>query len=287
MAGAYAKIPSNTFEHIALDAFMVLRKFDPDTGEYAESDILGVTTGGSSVNVTIDHTDLGEDIDNCHKNTKQLMRVDNITPVASGTLVTFTPEVARRLMAHADQAPQAPVYKIVPRNTVDIEKDFKDLWFVNNYSDVNTGSNPGFIAVHFYDCMSTGGFQMQTTEKAKTQWAFEFTAHYSLDAQDNVPYEVYLKQGTSSSQNPEILLDRHSATIEVEDELKLAVMRRVPATGSALTWSSSDTTKATVSNLGVVTGVAQGNVIITATLTVNSVPYTDTCTVIVEDQYTP
>lgn len=285
MAGVFAKIPSNTFEHLGIDAAMLLTNFDPLTGEYAESDILGVTTGGSSINVTVDHIDFGEDIDNCPKNTKELMRVDNVTAVASGTLVTFSHLVAERLMAHADpvlhqRTGHENVYQLTPRSTVNIARDFYDLWFVINYSNINTGTDAGFIAVHFKNVMSTGGFQMQTTEKAKTQWAFEFTAHFSIDAQDDVPYEVYMRQGASGTQTPEILLNRHSATIEVEEELQLSTMRKVPSTAS-ITWSSSDTTKATVS-AGKVTGVAEGSSTITASITVDGVAYTDTCTVVVE-----
>lgn len=285
MAGVFGKIPSNTFEHIGTDAAMVLRHFDPNTGEYSEADILGVTTGGSSINVTVDHIDYGEDIDNCPKNTKEMVRVDAITAVASGTFVTFTPQVAQRLMAHADPEiivtpGHENVYKIVPRSTVDIEKDFQDIWFVNNYSNINTGDDAGFIAVHFRDCMSTGGFQMQTTEKAKTQWAYELTAHHSLDAQDVEPYEVYMRQGASTTQTPEIIIGRHSATIAVGDELSLGLVRKIPSTAT-VTWSSSDTTKATVS-AGTVTGAAAGSATITASITVDGVAYTDTCTVIVE-----
>lgn len=287
MAGVFAKIPANTFEHLGLDAAMVLKAFDPETGEYAETDILGVTTGGSSINVTTDHIDFGEDIDNCPKNTKQLMRVDNITPVASGTLVTIDDTAALWLMAHAERSThnrndRGTLYTITPRSTVDIEKDFHDLWFVINYSNVNTGVGAGFIAVHFMDVMSTGGFQMQTTEKAKTQWAFEFTAHYSLDAQDNVPYEVYISEGFNGAQSPEILLGRHSVTIAVGEKVNLyPPLRKVPKSAT-VTWSSSATAKATVSS-GEVTGVAEGTTIITASITVDGVAYTDTCTVIVEE----
>ena len=54
----------------------------------------------------------------------------------------------------------------------------------------------------------------------------------------------------------------------------------IPA-GETVTWASSDTDKATVSS-GLVTGKAAGNVIVTASITVDGVTYSDTCTVIVE-----
>lgn len=46
------------------------------------------------------------------------------------------------------------------------------------------------------DVMSTGGFQLQTTDKGKGQFAFTYTAHYSIDAQDDVPCEIYVQEGT-------------------------------------------------------------------------------------------
>ncbi len=44
--------------------------------------------------------------------------------------------------------------------------------------------------------LSTGGFQIQSTDKAKGQFAFEFTGHYSITDADTVPYEIYVKAGS-------------------------------------------------------------------------------------------
>lgn len=53
-------------------------------------------------------------------------------------------------------------------------------------------------------------------------------------------------------------------------------------TGGTLTCTSSATAKATVTNKGVVTGVAEGSATITATYVIDGNTYTDTCTVTVE-----
>lgn len=53
----------------------------------------------------------------------------------------------------------------------------------------------------------------------------------------------------------------------------------IPASAT-VTWTSSDNETATVSN-GTVTGVAVGNAIITASITIDGVTYSDTCTVVV------
>ena len=47
--------------------------------------------------------------------------------------------------------------------------------------------------------LSTGGFQIQSTDRAKGKFNFEYTAHYSMDAQTVVPFEVYVKAGEAAS----------------------------------------------------------------------------------------
>lgn len=62
---------------------------------------------------------------------------------------------------------------------------------------------------------------------------------------------------------------------------KVALGSQVVPTGTSITWSSSDTDKATVDQTGLVTGVAAGSATITATITVDGTEYEDTCTVTV------
>ena len=57
----------------------------------------------------------------------------------------------------------------------------------------------GFIAIKLLNALSTGGFQLQTADKSKGQFAFEFTGHYSMSAQDIVPFEIYIKAGTAEA----------------------------------------------------------------------------------------
>jgi len=60
---------------------------------------------------------------------------------------------------------------------------------------VNTGENAGFIAIHLLNALNTAGFQIKSEKNNKGQLAFEFHGHYSIDAQDVVPYEVFVKEG--------------------------------------------------------------------------------------------
>jgi hypothetical protein len=71
---------------------------------------------------------------------------------------------------------------------------------VADYSDKNSTSGSataGFVAIKLINALSTGGFQIQTADKEKGQFKFEFTGHYSKDAQDTVPFEIYIKAGTT------------------------------------------------------------------------------------------
>lgn len=267
----YTKIPADTFQHLAVNAGILLSDFDPETGTVVQSNMLGATSGGVNFNATVDYIDYGEDIDNCPKNTKELKRIDNRTVNVSGSYVAMTTVSARRMMAHADISGN----KITPRDTIDIENDFSDVWIVGDYGDKNTGSGAGFIAIHLIDCLSTGGFQLQTADKEKGKFAFEYTAHYSLDAQDTPPYEIYIKEGTTA---PGITVSRSQVTVPVGEKVKLSATTYPAA--ATVTWASNDTDKATVTD-GEVTGVAAGYAVVTASITENTVTYTDICTVTV------
>ncbi len=192
---AYTKIREDTFETLAMNAGVLLADFDPATGTVTNSNIIGSTTGGINFKATPTFKDFGEDIDNCPKNTKELKMLDDWEITLSGTFITADTESARRLIALAD-IDGTDTSKVIPRSVLK-GTDFEDIWLVVDYGNVNTGDNPGHCVVHMMDALSTGGFQIQTTDKEKGKFAFEFTAHYSLDAQDTVPFEVYIKKGAA------------------------------------------------------------------------------------------
>ena len=273
MREKFTKIPENTFQSLVVNAGIVLSAFDPDTGTYAQNNMLGPTSGGLSFSATPSFKDWGEDVDNCPKNTKELKRLEDWEIKMSGSFVALTPALAVRLAALADNSSG----HITARDTVDIQKDFGDLWLVCDYSDKNTGTGAGVCAIHMLNTMSTGGFQMQTQDKEKGQFSFEFTAHYSLDAQDTVPFELYIKAGTNA---PGITLNLGRGTIAVGDTLTLTATAN--PSSATITWDSTDDDVATVED-GVVTGVAAGYAVISASISTGSpsVTYTEICTVTV------
>lgn len=271
----FTQIPSTAFQNIQLNAGILVDSFNPATGVIGN--LLGATTGGVNFTDNMEFIDFGEDIDNCPKNTKELKQLDSHDVKMSGTFVTISAATAKLLAATADVDGFDDTH-IIPRNDI-LQTDFNTLWWVGDYSDENNGDNAGFVAIKMLNALNTGGFQIQSTDKGKGQFAFEFTGHYSMNAQDTVPYEVYIKQGAGSGETvASIFLDKHSLDLD-EDDTYTFTVSKTPADAS-VTWSSADTNVATVSN-GTVTAVAVGNTIITASITVEGVTYNDTCTVVV------
>lgn len=197
----FTQIPTNTFKKLQLNAGILTTEFDPATGEFPASNIIGATSGGVSFEATPSFSDFGEDIDNCPKNTKELKRLDSWEAKMSGSFVTMDTAAAVSVIGTAAVAGDDQT-KVVPRNSVDAE-DFKDIWWVGDYSDVNedgsSAGKAGFIAVKLINALSTGGFKIQSGDKAKGTFEFEYTGHYSIANTDVVPFELYIKAGSADA----------------------------------------------------------------------------------------
>ena len=190
----YTKIPETTFQNLQLNAGVLLKSFDPGTATVSKESIIGATTGGVNFTATPTFSDYGEDIDNCPKNMKELKKLDSWEISLSGTYVTVDANAVKALVGAADVSGN----KITPRNDLKLT-DFTDVWWVGDYSDQNGETNGGFVAIHMMNALSTGGFAIKSSDNGKGNFAFTYTAHYSMSAQDTVPFEVYVKAGTAES----------------------------------------------------------------------------------------
>ena len=197
----FTKLPPDTFQKLVLNAGILVDAFTPATGVIGN--LMGATTGGITFNSNPTYTDFGEDVDNCPNNTMELKRIDQFDPAMSGTFLTLTATVVKDLIGAADIAVGDNTH-VVPRDHL-IEDDFKEVWWIGDYSDINddggTGStkSAGFLAIHLMNSLNTGGFQITSAKKAKGQMAFDFHGHYSLENIEEVPFEVYCKAGVSGT----------------------------------------------------------------------------------------
>lgn len=191
--GRYTQVRESTPQELQLNAGILLRNFDPTTADYDRADIFAATSGGVSFTDSITFKDLFEDVDNMPKNTKEGKRIESRDVTMSGTALTITPESAKVTMAAADIDETDPTH-IIPRDEL-TEDDFNDFWWVGDYSDKTGATKGGFCAIHIMNALSTGGFSVQTSDKSKGQFAFTYTAHYSIEDINKVPYEMYIKRG--------------------------------------------------------------------------------------------
>jgi hypothetical protein len=184
----YTRIPANTYKQLAINAGILAKSFTPSTG--VVGDLIGATGGGIKFVAEPSYIDFADGVDNARRNTKEMKELDNWTVTMSGTFKAVTPALAKSLTAVADIDSDDATH-IVPRDYLKMT-DFEELWFVGDY-----GREGGHIAIRMMNALSTGGFQIQTNDRGKGDFAFTFTGHYSLDAQDEVPFEIYIGGGDS------------------------------------------------------------------------------------------
>lgn len=268
----FTRIPETAFKNIQLNAGILAKSFNPFTR--VVDGLMGATTGGVSFDADPTFEDFGEDIDNCPKNTKELKELTEWAVAMSGTFVTINLETGKTLVGAGDISGS----KVVPRNDV-LSTDYEDIWWIGDYSDKNTGEDAGFCAIHMFNALNTGGFHLKSADKGKGNFSFNFEGHYSMDAQDVVPFEMYIVEGGESTLGS-ILFDKHTIELEADGTGKIVAM--TDPDDATVTWTSNDSSVATVSG-GIVTAVDAGSTIIRGTITVDGITYDDSCTIIVKE----
>lgn len=189
MAGRFTVIPENTFNELQMDAGVLLTTFDPANPTVTDSAIVCATTGGIKASCTAEYSDLGEDVDNCPNNTKELKHLDSWSCTMSFTSLGTSPASIKLALGAAD-IDSTDATKIVPRADLK-QTDFTDIWWVGDRAD------GGMVAIQLKNALSTGGFTIQTTKNGKGQVSVELTGHVSISAQKVVPMVFYSTEGTT------------------------------------------------------------------------------------------
>lgn len=193
MGMAFTKVDPNLFKKIQINAGIICKGFTPATGVF--TDILSATSGGITFASNPTYSDFFEDVDNLPPNTKQGKRITAWDPTLSGTMLEVNAANVKSRLGAADATTESgtTITKITPRATLE-DTDFDDIWFVGDYSDVNTGSSAGFIAIHLMNALNNVGFQLQTGKNAKGQSTFEYHGHYDVEDEDQTPpFEIFVK----------------------------------------------------------------------------------------------
>lgn len=188
----YTRVPVDTFKKLVLNSGIICTSFIPESRQVSGE--LWATTGSISFATNPEYVDFGEDVNNVPANTMQLKRLKSVDPTLSGTYVAIDTEAVRSMIGAADVSGS----KINPRANLEID-DFKDIWFIADYSDVNVGATAGHIAIHIKNALNTSGFQLTTDKDSKGNIAFEYHGHYDLDDVDDLPFEVFVESGVAAA----------------------------------------------------------------------------------------
>lgn len=181
--GKFSVIPENTFKELQTDAGVLLKTFNPATGELKNEDIICATTGGINPSCVPTYSDMGEDVDNCPNGMKELKHLDSWECRLSFTALGVSPAVIRMALGASDVDSTDPT-KIVPRMDLK-DTDFADVWWVGDRSD------GGMVAIQLKNALSTSGFSLQTTKNGKGQISVDLLGHVSIQNQDTVPMVFY------------------------------------------------------------------------------------------------
>lgn len=101
--GTFTVIPQSTFNDLQLDAGVLLKTFNPaNPSAPADADIITATTGGINASCVPTFSDLGEDVDNCPNNTKELKHLDSWECTLSFTSLGTSAELIRMTLGAAD-----------------------------------------------------------------------------------------------------------------------------------------------------------------------------------------
>ena len=180
----FTVIPENTFSELQINAGVLLNKFTPGTASApADEDIICATTGGVNASCITTFSDLGEDVDNRKKNTKELKHLDGWECKMSTTALGTSPANIKFSLGCAD-VDGTDTTKIVPRADL-AQSDFNDIWWVGDRAD------GGMVAIQLKNALSTGGFSLKTTDNGKGQITVEITGHVSIKKQSEVPMVFY------------------------------------------------------------------------------------------------
>lgn len=185
--GKFTVIPQDTFSGLQLDAGVLLKKFTPATPTApADEDIICATTGGINATCVPTYSDLGEDVDNCPVNMKELKHLDSWECKLSFTSLGLSANAIKLALGAADIGDTSASKQdtITPRRDLK-QTDFTDLWWVGDRAD------GGCVAIQIKNALSTGGFSLQTTKNGKGQLSVELTGHVSIEAQDTMPMVFY------------------------------------------------------------------------------------------------
>lgn len=173
-------LTERTTKNLQLNAGVLVKNYTKGT-DIAESNILGATRGGGSINVKPIIRQVA--VDGAPTYTKGLERIDEVQVNAQFTMVEFTPALVKRAVAGASTNTSGSDIVITSISKV-LENDYEDLYWIGDTSD---GKN---VVVYIKNGFSLDGLSLSASDKGEGTFGLNIMAHYGIDDLENAPYSI-------------------------------------------------------------------------------------------------
>lgn len=175
-------IRAETFEKLVFDAGILFKNLDYSaatdatslaslvaTAKAAGTGLLGATKGG--VNPQTNFTFWEPELDGKRMSFKGAKHLDNAECKIAGTLVEFTPDNVKDVLALADSTTATNITTVQPRF------DIKEGDYINHLIWIGNLGADGLYLIDLSNALCTVGLNTQTTDKDIGTIPFEFVGH--------------------------------------------------------------------------------------------------------------
>lgn len=261
------RISEDAFKKMHYDSGVLVKNFDPTNfAEPKEEDILCTTSGNITVTVGMETVDLGDDVNGIHGQFAELQMITQRTYSLGFTSLDLDLEGLKIAMGAAD----------IEGNSVKPRIYLKSSDFIKNIALIMFRLDGAVTAACLDYGLSTGGLSLTTSKAGKVTNAMTLTGFQSLSNQSKPAMSFYTAIST------EVTLDKHEADMTVGGDT--LTLNATAPDGVTLTWTSDNTSEATVQD-GVVTAIAAGTVTITASYTdEDEAVHSDSCIIHITEE---
>lgn len=195
-----AKFIANSFtaksaDNFQLDAGMLvtglnMSTFDGDISSLTETQKIGATTGGGSVEIKPEMRDLFEDVDNVTQQYMEGMVIDKYEATLKMTVLEF--KEGNIMMALGAAEKNANSYSsthydaITPKMSLE-KSDFKSVFWL---ATIKGSDKP--IVIEIKNSLNKNGFNLSFETKGKGKIELELSALGTLEKPNEMPVTIYL-----------------------------------------------------------------------------------------------
>ncbi len=269
----YSGFTGDTAKHLLLDSGAFFKNFNVGTDTFesakAAGKLIGATSGGGEFSAVPESRQI--EIDGVKGRAKGLTTIDSWEVYLKATFVEVKPDLIKMTLGSGQAETVGSNTVITAKNNIELTDYINNITWVGTLSGSDTP-----VIIQVYNALATDGLTFSFEDKNQAGIEVTFYGSYTQEDLDTPPFEIVYP--SVSGDTGYIEFNTHSISISETDTYNVSYT--VSPSDATITWSSADSTVASVSN-GVITGAGAGDTIITASITVDNVEYTDTCTVVV------